>query len=117
MVAPEGLRRRDLPALSYSSSVTNVGVYYEPDVGSPPSRRMRTASRWIWKPYPGTYRLCCRLADKNGNLTNSSCWARHYSVAMKYQRRGQTLESDRRLGRGDAGQQRPPEPEPVATYI
>ena len=72
--------------LSYSGSVTSVGVYYEPDVelsafltdedGQPVDMDAL---------YPGTYRLCYGLADKNGNLTNSKLLGEtHYSVPVSY---------------------------------
>ena len=82
--------------LSYSGSVTSVGVYYEPDVelsafltdedGQPVDMDAL---------YPGTYRLCYGLADKNGNLTNSKLLGEtHYSVRYDINGEEQTLESD-----------------------
>lgn len=82
--------------LSYSGSVTSVGVYYEPDVelsafladedGQPVDMDAL---------YPGTYRLCYGLADKNGNLTNSKLLGEtHYSVHYDINGEEQTLESD-----------------------
>ena len=82
--------------LSYSGSVTSVGVYYEPDVelsafltdedGQPVDMEAL---------YPGTYRLCYGLADKNGNLTNSKLLGEtHYSVRYDINGEEQTLESD-----------------------
>ena len=45
--------------------------------------------------YPGTYRLCYGLADKNGNLTNSKLLGEtHYSVRYDINGEEQTLESD-----------------------
>lgn len=82
--------------LSYSGNVTSVGVYYEPDVelsafltdedGQPVDMDAL---------YPGTYRLCYGLADKNGNLTNSKLLGEtHYSVRYDINGEEQTLESD-----------------------
>lgn len=85
-------------SLGYSGDVTNVSVYYEPDVDlvaqlTDESGAAVTASSQL---YPGTYTLNYGLVDKDGNMTTSALLGdTSYQVTYTINGKEETVTSDK----------------------
>ena len=85
-------------SLGYAGNVTNVSVYYEPDVDlvaqlTDESGAAVTASSTL---YPGTYYLNYGLVDKDGNMTTSALLgSTSYEVTYTLNGREETVTSDK----------------------
>ena len=85
-------------SLSYSGDVSNVSVYYEPDVDlvaqlTDESGAVITSSSEL---YPGTYYINYGLVDKTGNMTTSTLLGTtSYEVTYTINGKEQTVTSDK----------------------
>ncbi len=85
-------------SLSYSGDVSNVSVYYEPDVDlvaqlTDESGAVITSSSEL---YPGTYYINYGLVDKTGNMTTSALLGTtNYEVTYTINGKEQTVTSDK----------------------
>lgn len=84
--------------LSYSGDVTNVSVYYEPDVDLAGSLtdEYGTVMTESSELYPGTYFINFGLVDKNGEMTTSDLLGKtSYKVTYSVDGEEKTVTSDR----------------------